>query len=391
MCGVFSAVGIDQDTNRLQKLKLLSKLSESRGKEASGLMFKKLTDKEKTFYSNSQISKLINQNEKEIKKILNYSQFYIGHTRIVTHGSESIDKNLQPVKYNETYLVHNGICVNYKEIWKNLGLGGDVSLDSMSIAAFIDLNFGNNVFQLLSDEASGEVSIIGYSKNHNKLFAYTNTGSIYFSIVNNKIKYLASENHTLNQVSNVGTIEKLDANNALIFTPEGLIEERLIIKNEKNIKHQFSTPRQKTNIKDLKYVPIIKRCTNCILPETVPFINFDKKGVCNYCLNYRKVLLKKISKFEDKLDKMRRSDHGHDSVVSFSGGRDSSYGLHLLKTKYNMNPLAVSYDWGLLSDLGRLNQSIMTSKLGIEHIWFSADIKKEKKCEYEFSSMVKKA
>ena len=288
MCGVFSAVGIDQDTNRLQKLKLLSKLSESRGKEASGLMFKKLTDKEKTFYSNSQISKLINQNEKEIKKILNYSQFYIGHTRIVTHGSESIDKNLQPVKYNETYLVHNGICVNYKEIWKNLGLGGDVSLDSMSIAAFIDLNFGNNVFQLLSDEASGEVSIIGYSKNHNKLFAYTNTGSIYFSIVNNKIKYLASENHTLNQVSNVGTIEKLDANNALIFTPEGLIEERLIIKNEKNIKHQFSTPRQKTNIKDLKYVPIIKRCTNCILPETVPFINFDKKGVCNYCLNYRK-------------------------------------------------------------------------------------------------------
>ena len=43
-----------------------------------------------------------------------------------------------------------------------------------------------------------------------------------------------------------------------------------------------------------------------------------------------------------------------------------------------MNPLAVSYDWGLLTDLGRINQSIMTSKLGVEHIWFSADIKEKR-------------
>ena len=197
--------------------------------------------------------------------------------------------------------------------------------------------------------------------------------------LNNKIKFLASENYTLNQVSNEGTIEKLDPNNALIFTPQGLIEDKLIIKNKKNIKHQFSVPRHNSEINDLNYAPILKRCIRCILPETVPFINFNKKGVCNFCLNYKKVSLEKINKFEEKLDSMRRSDHEHDSVVSFSGGRDSSYGLHLLKAKYNMNPLAVSYDWGLLSDLGRLNQSIMTSKLGIEHIWFSADIKKKRK------------
>ena len=87
MCGVFSAVGIDQDTNQLQKLKLLSKLSESRGKEASGLMFKLPTDSEKVFYSDSQISRLISQNEKEIKKILKQAKFYIGHTRIVSQIS----------------------------------------------------------------------------------------------------------------------------------------------------------------------------------------------------------------------------------------------------------------------------------------------------------------
>ena len=30
----------------------------------------------------------------------------------------------------------------------------------------------------------------------------------------------------------------------------------------------------------------LKRCTKCVLPETMPYINFDIKGVCNYCNNY---------------------------------------------------------------------------------------------------------
>ena len=76
------------------------------------------------------------------------------------------------------------------------------------------------------------------------------------------------------------------------------------------------------------------------------------------------------------MDSIRRSDHDHDSIVSFSGGRDSAYGLHILKTKYNMNPPDLVMT-GVSTDLGGLNQSIMTSKLGVEHIWFSADIKKK--------------
>ena len=31
--------------------------------------------------------------------------------------------------------------------------------------------------------------------------------------------------------------------------------------------------------------PDLKRCTKCILPETMPFIRFDDEGVCNYCNN----------------------------------------------------------------------------------------------------------
>jgi hypothetical protein len=39
--------------------------------------------------------------------------------------------------------------------------------------------------------------------------------------------------------------------------------------------------------KRAKYIlSSIKRCTNCILPNTHPFIFFDEKGVCNFCNNF---------------------------------------------------------------------------------------------------------
>lgn len=31
----------------------------------------------------------------------------------------------------------------------------------------------------------------------------------------------------------------------------------------------------------------VKRCTKCILPATMPFIEFNEHGVCNYCSAYK--------------------------------------------------------------------------------------------------------
>ena len=31
----------------------------------------------------------------------------------------------------------------------------------------------------------------------------------------------------------------------------------------------------------------LRRCSKCILPETMPFIEFDAAGVCNFCHNYQ--------------------------------------------------------------------------------------------------------
>ena len=378
MCGIFSTVHSEDEINQFKKLEHLSKLSESRGKEASGLLLMSQDKKIQTFYSENTISKLIKINRPILKNILNSFDFYIGHTRIVTHGVENESDNKQPVNFNDTFLVHNGICVNYKEIWNKLNLDNEVELDSKSIAALIDLNIDNNIFDILSNQVSGETSIIGYNKKNNKLFAYTNTGSLYFVFDNNKVKYLASEKHTLLKLSDAKNIKKIEPNSGIFFNPKGELESTFLSKKNETIIHKRSRPKKLQETKELKFVPNLIRCVNCILPETVPFISFDSRGLCNFCINYKQITLQDLKIFEDTLDSMRRSDHEHDSIVSFSGGRDSAYGLHLLATKYNMNPLAVSYDWGVLSDLGRLNQSIMTSKLGVEHIWFSADIKEKR-------------
>ena len=65
--------------------------------------------------------------------------------------------------------------------------------------------------------------------------------------------------------------------------------------------------------------------------------------------------------------------------MPFSGGRDSSFALHYVVEELGLKPIAFSYDWGMITDLARRNQSRMCGKLGVEHILVSADIRKKRR------------
>ncbi len=138
----------------------------------------------------------------------------------------------------------------------------------------------------------------------------------------------------------------------------------------KFIEDEYTT--RKTNISSLK------RCSKCVLPETMPFIEFDEDGVCNYCKNYKPIKLKGESELEEILKNHRKTDGSPDCVMTFSRGRDSSYALHYLKKELGMNPVAYSYDWGMMTDLALRNQTLMTKKLGVEHKIVTANIKKKR-------------
>jgi hypothetical protein len=48
--------------------------------------------------------------------------------------------------------------------------------------------------------------------------------------------------------------------------------------------------------------------------------------------------------------------------------------MHLAVKEFGLKPIAYTYDWGMVTDLGRRNISLMCSKLGVENIVVAADI-----------------
>ncbi len=122
---------------------------------------------------------------------------------------------------------------------------------------------------------------------------------------------------------------------------------------------------------------LLKRCTRCLLPETMPYIGFDEKGVCSYCRDYetRGNYLKGEKALEEFISQYRNNSGEPDVLIGFSGGRDSAFGLDYIKNTLGLHPITFTYDWGMVNDLARRNQARVVGKLGIEHIVISADIR----------------
>lgn len=88
-------------------------------------------------------------------------------------------------------------------------------------------------------------------------------------------------------------------------------------------------------------------------------ISFGEDGVCEACKYAEK---KKTINWEDRekelielCNKYRRNDGRYDVVVPGSGGKDSVQAAHMLKYKYNMNPILITWPPALYTDIGRRN------------------------------------
>lgn len=96
----------------------------------------------------------------------------------------------------------------------------------------------------------------------------------------------------------------------------------------------------------------MERCSRCILPENYPDIKFDKSRVCHKCYEQEKRYLNRdLIKLEKELlgifSWAKRKNKRYDCIVPFSGGKDSSYTLHLCRKKYGLKVLAVNFNNGL--------------------------------------------
>ncbi|WP_298702690.1 N-acetyl sugar amidotransferase [uncultured Brevundimonas sp.] len=77
-------------------------------------------------------------------------------------------------------------------------------------------------------------------------------------------------------------------------------------------------------------------------------INLDAEGVCDACrVAQRKGATidweARDAELRELCDRHRRNDGHYDCVVPGSGGKDSFYAAHILRTKYGMHPLTVTW------------------------------------------------
>lgn len=138
----------------------------------------------------------------------------------------------------------------------------------------------------------------------------------------------------------------------------------------------------------------IKFCKKCVISNQRPITAvetkhgkdhkkqttaFDQNDVCDAC-NWSEFKNKKIdwpsrhTELEILLDKHRRNDGSYDVVVPASGGKDSCYVAHLLKYKYNMNPLTVTWAPHLFTKIGWKNLMAMIDS-GLDNILITPNSK----------------
>jgi hypothetical protein len=298
----------------------------------------------------------------------------MGHSRLVTNGLA----DNQPVYRDSVGVIHNGIIVNHKEIWPALNKKRIQEVDTEVIAAIAaevveKSGRADDVAAKILESCKGVIACALALPKLGKLYLFSNNGSLYVGFKGGSV-YFASERHPL---TNLGcqSIEQVRREGRLVDIPTS--SEEPFIKDLDQHKTNL-IPSLGTNLgeeKQLEYKRYSgQRCTRCILTKTMPYIRFDSQGVCNYCHNYKpRNKPRPVSEFFELIEPYRRSQRD-DCIVPFSGGRDSCFGLHLIIKELKMKPITYTYDWGMVTDLGRRNISRMCAQLGVENIIVADDI-----------------
>jgi len=100
-------------------------------------------------------------------------------------------------------------------------------------------------------------------------------------------------------------------------------------------------------------------------------VNSSICDACNYNETKKKIDWKKReSELTELLDKYRKTN-GYDCVVPGSGGKDSAFTAHILKYKYGMNPLTVTWAPHLYTDIGWKNFDNWIKIGGLDNILFT--------------------
>lgn len=408
MCGIFGVLcgnggRADRDLARRVTIALL-RYSETRGKEAAGIAVHaggridvlKQAGSVSEFLASARFQALLASALQRWERTPGGLGLAIaGHSRLATNGTQGNVENNQPVVTRGAVALHNGIVVNDQVLaarYPAVERRGELDSEVLAGVLRTKLDVGGDLVQATREtfaELEGSASIAMLFDDLDVMLLATNTGSLFtLTSEDGSLLAFASERFILQRLVEdrelapalgVCQVEQVRAGHALALQLRGLGRQPFALvpapSEARTGAATMSPTEPHVEIVDQSSRPEqLQRCAKCILPSTYPFIDFDEHGVCRYCRTWKRITPRGEQALIDAVAPYRSKDGSPDVILAFSGGRDSSYGLHYVKTVLGMNPVAFTYDWGMVTDLARRNQARLCGKLGVEHIIRSADI-----------------
>jgi hypothetical protein len=414
----------------------LAQLSESRGKDSSGFAFRNDVDRTVSVIRASVPISMLMRHQTYTSELnrhlavmregdggrMPHAFAVMGHARLVTNGTQLNDENNQPVIKDGVVGVHNGIIVNVDQLWLEQPIGMrayeiDTEVMFSLFRHFRKSGSSASAISKTCKKIVGTVATGFFIDEQDELVLATNNGSLYILSGSKPILLFASEKHILDTVVQKHKIKETlpnlevrqvlpdtgymvclrdlemkqfhfddeanDSNTPLadpyrieLYAVNDRMNNKSLLVDFANIISNPNAGRERALLEyNIEEISRLRRCTKCVLPETFPFISFDANGVCNYCNNYRlKNQPKPLDDLLELVERYRSKDGKCDCIVPYSGGRDSTFTLHMVKKVLSLNPIAFTYDWGMVTDLARRNIARVCGKLGVENIIVAADI-----------------
>jgi N-acetyl sugar amidotransferase len=112
------------------------------------------------------------------------------------------------------------------------------------------------------------------------------------------------------------------------------------------------------------------------MPETRESIQFDELGQCQACVSAEQKIHIDWTKRREALDRIvagakAKAGDNYDCILPISGGKDSTWQMHVVVKELRMKPLCVTHNHNWYSKTGWYNLQNSLEKLNIDHIMFT--------------------
>ena len=120
----------------------------------------------------------------------------------------------------------------------------------------------------------------------------------------------------------------------------------------------------------------VQYCIRCCIPATQEGVKFDEMGICQACQSSeQKIHINWVEKEKELRNILKQAKanagNNYDCIIPISGGKDSTFQLHVLTKVYDMKPLAVTFSHNWFSETGWYNLMNSLEKFNVDHIMFT--------------------